>query len=82
MSRTKFLLIREIGAGLWNEMHHVLTQLLAAEIMQRIPWFTGVKAAYTPALDGFQRLEQFSEPISSYCVHDLAKEVLLYRTVE
>ena len=24
-------------AGLWNEMHHILAQLLAAEILNRVP---------------------------------------------
>ena len=74
MSRTKFLLIREIGAGLWNEMHHVLTQLLAAEIMQRIPVVYWGKGSLYASSDDSNTFEQFFEPISSYSVQDLAKK--------
>ena len=34
MGKARFMLIREIGAGMWNEIYHVLTQLLVAEIMK------------------------------------------------
>jgi len=74
MSRTKFLSIREIGAGLWNEMHHVLTQLLAAEIMQRIPVVYWGKGSLYASSDYSNAFEQFFLPISSCNVHDLAKE--------
>lgn len=74
MTESKFLLIREIGAGLWNEMHHVLTQLLAAEIMQRIPVvYWGKGCLYAPS-DSSNAFEQFFLPVSGYSVHDLAKE--------
>jgi len=74
MTKTKFLLIREIAAGLWNEMHHVLSQALAAEIMQRIPVVYWGKGSLYASSDGSNAFEQFFLPISSYSVHDLAKE--------
>jgi hypothetical protein len=74
MTKTKFLLIREIAAGLWNEMHHVLTQLLAAEIMQRIPVVYWGKGSLYACTDGSNAFEQFFLPVSSCNVHDLAKE--------
>lgn len=74
MTGTKFLLIREIGAGLWNEMHHVLTQLLAAEIVQRIPVVYWGKGSLYASADDSNAFEQFFLPVSGYGVHDLAKQ--------
>ncbi|HHW01044.1 MAG TPA: hypothetical protein GXX36_16030 [Clostridiaceae bacterium] len=74
MKKTKFLLIREIGQGLWNELHHVLTQLLVAEIMQRIPVVYWGKGSLYASSGCFNAFEQFFLPISSYSIHDLAKE--------
>lgn len=59
MTKTKFLLIREIAAGLWNEMHHVLSQALAAEIMQRIPVVYWGKGSLYASSDGSNAFEQF-----------------------
>jgi len=74
MTKSKFLLIREIGHGLWNELHHVLTQLLAAEILQRIPVvYWGKGSLYAPS-DSLNAFEQFFLPISGYSIHDLARE--------
>jgi len=74
MVKNRFLLIREIGAGLWNEMHHVLTQLLAAEIMQRIPVVYWGKGSLYASSENFNAFEQFFMPVSCYSVNDLAKE--------
>jgi len=74
MSKDKYLLIREISAGLWNEMHHVLTQLLVAEILQRIPVvYWGAGCLYASS-DGSNAFEQFFLPVSDCNVQDLAKE--------
>ncbi|NLG88796.1 MAG: hypothetical protein GX494_06195 [Clostridiaceae bacterium] len=74
MTKTKFLLIREIAAGLWHEMHHVLTQLLAAEILQRIPVVYWGEGSLYASSDGSNAFEQFFLPVSGCNVHDLAKE--------
>lgn len=74
MAQPKFLLIREIGAGLWNEIHHVLTQLLAAEIIQRIPVVYWGKGSLYSSSDGTNAFELFFQPISDYDIHDLAKK--------
>ena len=59
MAKGKFMLIREIGMGLWNEIHHVLTQLIIAEIMHRVPViYWGKGSLYAPA-DGSNAFEQF-----------------------
>lgn len=72
MAGAKFLLIREIGAGLWNELHHVLTQLLAAEILQRIPVVYWGKGSLYATNDGSDAFEKFFMPVSGYSVNDLA----------
>ena len=74
MTEAKFLLIREIGAGMWNEIHHVLTQLLAAEIMKRIPVVYWGKGCLYSSSDGSNAFEQFFLPVSDHSVQDLAKE--------
>ncbi|HHW48217.1 MAG TPA: hypothetical protein GXX14_06325 [Clostridiaceae bacterium] len=78
MGKTKFLLIREIGQGLWNEMHHVLTQLLVAEIMKRVPVVYWGKGSLYSSSDGSNAFEQFFQPVSGYSMHDLAKEEFSY----
>ncbi|MGE5613973.1 MAG: O-fucosyltransferase family protein [Bacillota bacterium] len=74
MTKKKFLLIREIAAGLWNEMHHVLTQLLAAEILKRIPVVYWGKGSLYASSDGSNAFGQFFQPVSGYSAQDLAKE--------
>ncbi|MGI6667968.1 MAG: hypothetical protein ACOX4M_00465 [Acetivibrionales bacterium] len=78
MKKTKFLLIREITAGLWNEMHHVLTQLLAAEILRRVPVVYWSKGSLYASSDGSNAFEQFFQPVSDCNVYDLAKEGLSF----
>lgn len=78
MPEQKFLLIREIGAGLWNEIHHVLTQLLAAEIMQRIPVVYWGKGSLYASADGSNAFEEFFMPVSDYCIDDLARKEFTY----
>lgn len=74
MAKGKFMLIREIGMGLWNEIHHVLTQLIIAEIMHRIPViYWGKGSLYAPA-DGSNAFEQFFLPVSGFGVRDIQKD--------
>lgn len=74
MTGDRFLLIREIGAGLWNELHHVLVQLLVAEILQRIPVvYWGKESLYSPA-DDVNAFEEFFMPVSEYGINDLAND--------
>lgn len=73
MVKAGFLLIREIGAGMWNEIHHVLTQLLAAEIMQRIPVVHWGEGSLYASSHGSNAFEQFFMPVSNFNVQDLAE---------
>lgn len=74
MKGPDFLLIREIGAGLWNEMHHILAQLLAAEILNRVPVIYWGKGSLYAANDGSNAFEQFFMPVSDFSIQDLAKQ--------
>ncbi len=71
MAKARFMLIREIGAGMWIELHHVLGQLLAAEIQQRIAVvYWGKGSLYAPS-DDSNAFEQFFLPVSNYSIDDL-----------
>lgn len=78
MKKERFLLIRELVAGLWHELHHVLTHLLVAEIQQRIPVVYWGEGSLYASSDGTNAFEQFFLPVSSCNVHDLAKEEFSY----
>ena len=72
MGKARFMLIREIGAGMWNEIYHVLTQLLVAEIMQRVPVVHWGEGSLYASSDGSNAFEQFFMPVSGFSVQDLA----------
>ncbi|HOJ80444.1 MAG TPA: hypothetical protein PLG72_06305, partial [Clostridiales bacterium] len=74
MANTGFILIREIRAGMWNELHHVLTQSLIAEILQRAPGVYWGKGSLYASPDGSNVFDQFFLPVSVFDVHDLVKE--------
>lgn len=63
---------------MWNEIHHVLTQLLIAEILQRIPVVYWGKGSLYASADGSNAFEQFFLPISGFCVQDLAREEFFF----
>lgn len=74
MTGQKFLLIREIGAGLWNELHHILTQLVISEAVNRIPVvYWGKRCLYSPD-DDVNVFEEFFMPVSEFGAYDLAKK--------
>lgn len=72
MGKARFMLKREIGAGMWNEIYHVLTQLLVAEIMQRVPVVHWGEGSLYASSDGSNAFEQFFMPVSGFSVQDLA----------
>ncbi|UZQ84547.1 O-fucosyltransferase family protein [Thermoclostridium stercorarium] len=78
MEGKKFLLIREIGMGLWNELHHVLAQLLVAEIVGRIPVvYWGKGSLYAPD-ENVNAFEEFFMPVSDLDIHALAQDKFLF----
>lgn len=69
-----YLLIKRWGAGFWSDVDMVVTQLLAAELMQRIPivqW--GMEGPYADGkTDSFNL---YFEPVSKVSVFDLSGSI-------
>lgn len=74
----RFILIKASGSGFWSDLHHVLGQLLAAELTSRIPvvyWGENSRYSVTPDSNAF---EQFFLPVSEYTIYDLMDESFTY----
>lgn len=64
MKQDKFLLIKTIGDGFWYDMHHTLSNLLLAEITERIPViYWGSRSMYSTD-ETSNAFEQFFLPVS------------------
>jgi glycosyltransferase involved in cell wall biosynthesis len=75
--RPRYLLIKAWGFGFWSDVHHVLGQLLLAELTQRIPvvhW--GSNSLFGDGDDWHNAYTQFFEPPSSVQLKDLCAEGL------
>lgn len=78
MSTNRFLLIKALGNSLWGEVDHVMCQILAAELTNRIPVvYWGMESLYSGSLttNGY---ELFFEPVSEYTFHDMARREYTY----
>lgn len=78
MPKDRFLLIKASGAGLWENVHHVVAMLLAAELMKREPViFWGTNCLH----DGRIYNDAFSlyfEPVSQYSIYDVMRTNFTY----
>ena len=78
MPNDRFLLIKSSSAGLWENIHHVIVMMLAAELTDRTPvvfWGTNC------LLDGKIYNDAFSlyfEPVSPYTVYDVMNSRYTY----
>jgi glycosyltransferase involved in cell wall biosynthesis len=77
-SKPKYLLIKAWGFGFWSDVHHVVGQLLLAELTHRIPivhW--GANSLFT---DGSVReaYSMYFEPPSSVRVEDLPPDIRIF----
>ena len=73
MSNDRFLLIKAWSYILWSDVEHVLSQLLIAELTNRIPvvyWPTHCLHNGFVHTNGF---ELYFEPVSNYTIFDVAK---------
>jgi hypothetical protein len=73
MSNDRFLLIKAWSYILWSDVEHVLSQLLIAELTDRIPvvyWPTHCLHNGFVHTNGF---ELYFEPVSNYTIFDVAK---------
>ncbi|MGP7818799.1 O-fucosyltransferase family protein [Niallia sp. 01092] len=68
---SRFLLIKSWGYSIWEDVDHVVGQLLVAELTNRIPvvhW--GMDSLYSESISS-NSFELFFEPISNYTVKDV-----------
>lgn len=78
MTTDRFLLIKSWGCGFWSDVDHVMGQLLAAELTNRIPvvhW--GSNSLYSESFKG-NAFELYFEPVSNYTVEELIKPGYTY----
>lgn len=71
MKKDRFLLIKSWGYSLWADVEHVMGQLLAAELTDRIPvvhW--GMDSMYSESMNT-NSFELFFEPVSPYTINDV-----------
>jgi protein O-GlcNAc transferase len=71
--RVQFLLIRAWGAGFWSDMHHVLGQLVIAEVGGMVPivnWGEESRYSIDPKSNAW---DNFFEPLSEFSVRDMMK---------
>jgi len=74
----RFLLIKAWGYGFWSEVHHLLSQLLLAELTHRTPiihW--GVNCLFRRA-DSEDAFSHFFEPVSSATLQDIPTDASFY----
>jgi glycosyltransferase involved in cell wall biosynthesis len=76
-TRPRYLLIKAWGYGFWSDVHHVLGQLLLAELTQRIPvvhW--GSNSLFSDGEDAHNAYADFFQPHSPVQLQDLCAEGL------
>lgn len=71
MAKDRFLLIKSWGCGFWSDVDHVMGQLLAAELTNRIPViYWGPNSLYAKSFKT-NAFELYFEPVSDYTIEDL-----------
>lgn len=82
MKKDKFLLINTTGDGFWYDMHHTLSNILHAEITQRIPVvYWGSKSMYSTD-EASNAFEQYFFPVSKYGMDKLMDNIGINEDVE
>jgi len=78
LTNNRFLLIKSWGCGFWSDVDHVMGQLLAAEVTNRIPVvYWGSNSLYSESFKG-NAFELYFEPVSAYTVEDLIRPDYTY----
>lgn len=78
MPKDRFLLIKASSASLWENVHHVVVMLLAAELMGREPViFWGTNCLHEGRIynDAFSL---YFEPVSQYTIYDVMRPRYTY----
>ncbi|HEX2926655.1 MAG TPA: O-fucosyltransferase family protein [Ruminiclostridium sp.] len=75
MTVTRLLLINSTGNGFWCDMHHTLSQLLLAEVTNRIPVvYWGSESMYGTD-EASNAFEQYFLPVSQHGMDKLMKSI-------
>lgn len=70
MQMNRYLLIKSLGKSIWADVDHVMCQLLAAELTNRIPIvYWGMESLYSESITT-NAYEFFFEPVSNISVHE------------
>lgn len=73
MLTNRYLLIKSLGKSIWADVDHVMCQLLAAELTNRIPVvYWGMESLYSESIST-NAYELFFEPVSGLTVHDIVR---------
>ena len=82
MQMNRYLLIKSLGKSIWADVDHVMCQLLAAELTNRIPVvYWGMESLYSESITT-NAYELFFEPVSNFSVHEIVRpEYSFYPTV-
>jgi hypothetical protein len=71
MPKDRFLLIKSWGCGFWSDVDHVMGQLLAAELTNRVPViYWGPNSLYAQSFET-NAFDLYFEPVSEYSIEDL-----------
>ncbi|HEX2924710.1 MAG TPA: hypothetical protein VHP38_00375 [Ruminiclostridium sp.] len=78
MPTNRFLLIKSLGNSLWGEVDHVICQIFAAELTNRIPVvYWGMESLYSESITT-NAFDFFFEPVSEFSFHDIVRREYTY----
>lgn len=73
MQMNRYLLIKSLGKSIWADVDHVMCQLLAAELTNRIPVvYWGMESLYSESI-ATNAYELFFEPVSGFTVNEIIR---------
>src|SRR5690606_33540719 len=73
MQTNRYLLIKSLGKSIWADVDHVMCQILAAELTNRIPVvYWGMESLYSESIST-NAYEFFFEPVSAVTIHDIVR---------
>lgn len=78
MPTDRFLLIKALGGSIWADVDHVICQILAAELTNRIPVvYWGMESLYIGSIST-NAFELFFEPVSNCTLSDAVRPDFTY----
>lgn len=71
MAKERFLLIKSWGYSIWADIEHVMVQILAAQLTNRIPVvYWGMDSMYSESIS-INSYDLYFEPVSQYSIYDV-----------